>query len=110
MCVVANGVAPKLLFNGTGGSAPLQRAMTNKITRQKETAAGAGEYRDPAARPFRCGRQEVDSQRQEARLRHHDQINVLLSSEEVKSEQIENILARLSELGINVVRDRGGRA
>jgi len=33
----------------------------------------------------------------------HDQINVLLFSEEVKSEQIEDILARLSELGINVV-------
>ena len=33
----------------------------------------------------------------------HDQINALLSSEEVKSEQIEEILARLSELGINVV-------
>ncbi len=33
----------------------------------------------------------------------HDQINVLLSSEEVKSERIEDVLARLSELGINVV-------
>ena len=33
----------------------------------------------------------------------HDQISALLSSEEVKSEQIEDILAMFSELGINVV-------
>ena len=33
----------------------------------------------------------------------HDQINALLSSEEVKSEQIEDILAKFSEIGVNVV-------
>ena len=33
----------------------------------------------------------------------HDQINALLSSEEVKSEQIEDILANFSEVGVNVV-------
>ncbi len=33
----------------------------------------------------------------------HDQINALLSSGEVKSEQIEDILAKFSEMGINVV-------
>ena len=33
----------------------------------------------------------------------HDQINALLSSEEVKSEQIEDILAIFSEMGVNVV-------
>jgi RNA polymerase primary sigma factor len=33
----------------------------------------------------------------------HDQINVLLSSEEVKSEQIEDILAKFSEMGVNVI-------
>jgi RNA polymerase primary sigma factor len=33
----------------------------------------------------------------------HDQINALLSSEEVKSEQIEDVLAMLSEMGVNVV-------
>src|ERR1041384_1857425 len=33
----------------------------------------------------------------------HVQINKLLSSEEVKSEQIEDILAKLSEIGVNVV-------
>jgi RNA polymerase primary sigma factor len=33
----------------------------------------------------------------------HDQISTLLASEEINSEQIENILTRLSEMGINVV-------
>src|SRR3984893_16426523 len=33
----------------------------------------------------------------------HDQIDALLSSEEVKSEQIEDILANFSEAGVNVV-------
>src|ERR1700735_4498782 len=36
----------------------------------------------------------------------HDQINALLSSEEVKSEQIEDILAKFSEMGINVVETK----
>src|SRR6516164_10355753 len=33
----------------------------------------------------------------------HDQINALLFSEQVKHEQIENILANFSEMGVNVV-------
>ena len=36
----------------------------------------------------------------------HDQINALLSSDEVKSEQIEDILAKLSEMGVSLVRPR----
>jgi RNA polymerase primary sigma factor len=36
----------------------------------------------------------------------HNQINALLSSEEVKSEQIEDILAKLSEMGVNVVETK----
>ena len=36
----------------------------------------------------------------------HDQINTLLSSEEVKSEQIEDILAKLSEMGVNVIETK----
>ena len=40
----------------------------------------------------------------------HDQINALLSSEEVKSEQIEDILANFSEMGVNVVDTKDGRA
>ena len=40
----------------------------------------------------------------------HDQINAVLSSEEVKSEQIEDILAKFSEMGVNVVETKDGRA
>jgi RNA polymerase primary sigma factor len=36
----------------------------------------------------------------------HDQINALLSSEEVKSEQIEDILAKLSEMGVSPVETK----
>src|SRR6266566_3745277 len=36
----------------------------------------------------------------------HGQINALLSLEEVKSEQIEDILAKLSEMGVNVVETK----
>jgi RNA polymerase primary sigma factor len=36
----------------------------------------------------------------------HDQINALLPSEEVKSEQIEDILAMFNEMGVNVVETK----
>src|SRR3974390_1253400 len=36
----------------------------------------------------------------------HDQINALLSSEEVKSEHLEDIMAKLSEMGVNVVETK----
>jgi RNA polymerase primary sigma factor len=36
----------------------------------------------------------------------HDQINALLASDEINSEQIENILAMFSEIGINVVETK----
>ncbi len=103
MCVVANGVAPKLLFNGTGGSAPLQRAMTNKITPQKEQLLERESTETPLLDLSDAAVKKLIRNAKKRGYVTHDQINVLLSSEEVKSEQIENILARLSELGINVV-------
>jgi RNA polymerase primary sigma factor len=39
----------------------------------------------------------------------HDQINALLASEEINSEQTENILAHFSEMGINVVETKEPR-
>src|SRR5262245_25043727 len=39
----------------------------------------------------------------------HDQINALLAFEEVNSEQIENILAKFREMGINVVDTKEAR-
>src|SRR5229473_4528201 len=37
----------------------------------------------------------------------HDQINSVLPSEEVNSEQIEDVLAMFSEMGVNVVETEG---
>jgi len=39
----------------------------------------------------------------------HDQINALLASDEVNSEQLENILAMFSEIGINVIETKDAR-
>ena len=39
----------------------------------------------------------------------HDQINALLASDEVNSEQLENILAMFSEVGINVIETKEAR-
>jgi len=39
----------------------------------------------------------------------HDQINALLASDEVNSEQLENILAKFSEIGINVIETKEAR-
>ena len=57
----------------------------------------------PAARPDRCRRQADDQARQGARLCHLDELNAVLPSDEVTSEQIEDIMAMLTEMGINVV-------
>src|SRR5262245_66379381 len=38
-----------------------------------------------------------------------DQINALLASEAVNSEQIENILAKVSEMGVNVIETKETR-
>src|SRR5689334_13172531 len=39
----------------------------------------------------------------------HDQINALLASDEVNSEQIENILAMFSQIGLNVIETKEAR-
>jgi len=39
----------------------------------------------------------------------HDQLNALLASDEVNSEQIENVLAMFSEMGINVIEIKEAR-
>ena len=84
--------------------------MASKINMmpQKEEMLEKEGPRDPA-RPPRCSifpprRQGANSPRREKRgYVTHDQIDALLSSEEVKSEQIEDILANFSEVGVNVV-------
>ena len=69
--------------------------------------AGEGGSRDPADGPLldlsdAAVKKLIRSAKKRGYVTH-DQINALLSSEEAKSEQIEDILANFSEMGVNVV-------
>ena len=63
-----------------------------------------------AARSLRRRRHEDDPAGREARLRHLRQLNAVMPSEEVTSEKIEDILATLNEMGINVVETEEAEA
>ena len=85
-------------------------ASKAKATQAKEEEApekeaeGAPDSAAAAARSLRCRRQEDDQGRQEARLRHlSTRSTTCMPSEEVSSDQIEDIYAMLNEMGINVV-------
>jgi Sigma-70 factor, region 1.1 len=75
--------------------------------------AGNGGSRDPPDRPLL----DLSDGAIKALLRTakkcgyvtHDQINALLASDEVNSEQIENILSMFSEIGINVNETKEAR-
>ena len=82
------------------------KAKTAQIKEEApEKDEGRARHPAAAARSLRRRRQEDDQGRQEARLRHHEQLNAVLPSEEVTSDQIEDILAMISEMGINVVEN-----
>src|SRR4029453_15330107 len=79
--------------------------MASKITvtRQKEEML---EKERPETRLLELSGAAVKALIRSAKKRGyftHDQINALLSLEEVNSEQIEDILAQFSEMGVNVV-------
>jgi RNA polymerase primary sigma factor len=76
--------------------------MTNEITPQKEEMQERESTETPLLELSDAAVKKLIHNAKKRGYVTHDQINVLLSSEEVKSEQIEDILARLSELGINV--------
>jgi hypothetical protein len=61
--------------------------------------------RQPADRPPGRRRQEADPLRQVG-YATHDQINALVPSKEVHSEQIADILVMFSEIGVNVVETK----
>ena len=67
--------------------------------------AGIPGHPAAAARPVRCGRQEAHPHAKKRGYVTHDQINSVLPSEEVNSEQIEDVLAMFSEMGVNVVEN-----
>ena len=101
----------KTVVNGTGWSASGVRSMASKIkvTLHKEEMP---EKKGSETRPTRCSTfptlpSTADSQCQETRLCSHDQINALVSSEEVKSEQIEDIPGEVQRDGRQRDRDQG---
>jgi RNA polymerase primary sigma factor len=88
-------------------------ASTIKVTPQKEKISENKVSETPPDRPvLDLSDTAVKELIRTAKKRGyvtHDQINALLASEEVNSEQIESILAKFSEMGINVVEAKEAR-
>jgi RNA polymerase primary sigma factor len=88
-------------------------SMAIKLTSQKEKIPGNKVSEIPPDRPvLDLSDAAVKALVRTAKKRGyvtHDQINALLASEEVNSEQIESILAKFSEIGINVVETKEAR-
>ncbi|MGB6321588.1 MAG: RNA polymerase sigma factor RpoD [Xanthobacteraceae bacterium] len=79
--------------------------MTNEITPQKEETERES-TETPLLDLFNTAVKKLIRSAKKRGYVTHDQINELLSSEEVNSEQIEDILAKLSEFGVNVVETK----
>jgi RNA polymerase primary sigma factor len=86
--------------------------MASKIP-QKEEKLGTEGSETPSDRPlFDVSDAAVRDMIRTAKKRGYvtdDQIHTLLASEEVNSEQIENILAKFNAMGINVVENKEAR-
>jgi ribosomal protein S21 len=95
-------------FNGIVGPPSFVGFMTSKIRwRQRSKKCWKGE--DPEIPLLDLSDAAVKQLIRSAKKRGyvtHDQINALLSVEEVKSEQVEDILAKFSEMGINLVETK----
>jgi RNA polymerase primary sigma factor len=88
-------------------------ASTIKVTPQKEKIPENEVSETPPDRPVldlsdTAVKELIRSAKKRGYV-NQDQINALLASEEVNSEQIENILAKFSEMGINVVETKEAR-
>src|SRR5262245_26305557 len=88
-------------------------ASTIKVTPQKEKISENEGSETPPDRPVLdlsdTAVKELIRSAKQRRYVNPDQINALLSSEEVNSEQIESILAKFSEMGINVLETKEAR-
>ena len=80
--------------------------MTNEITPQKEETQERESTETPLLDIFNTAVKKLIRSAKKRGYVTHDQINALLFSEEVNSEQIEDILAKLSEFGVNVVETK----
>src|SRR5215469_710801 len=88
-------------------------ASTIKVTPQKEKIPENEGSETPPDRPLLdlpdAAVKELIRSAKKRGYVTHDQVNALLTSEEVNSEQIETILAKFSEMGINVVETKEAR-
>ena len=80
--------------------------MTNEITPKKEETQERESTETPLLDLFNTAVKKLIRNAKKRGYVTHDQINELLSSEEMNSEQIEDILAKLSEFGVNVVETK----
>ena len=99
----------KTFFNGTVGSASIVEIHGKQDQGGAAEGRDAGEGGSRATPLLDLSDAAVKELIRSAKKRGyvtHDQINALLSSEEVKSEQIEDILAKFSEMGVNVVETK----
>ena len=86
--------------------------MANKIPQKEEKLGPEGSETPPDRPLLDLSDAAVKALIRTAKRRGnvtHDQINALLASDEVNSEQIESILAKFSEMGINVVETNEAR-
>jgi RNA polymerase primary sigma factor len=85
-------------------------AKKNKMKSHKEEEAPREGPESPLDRPLLDQSDTAVKELIRSAMKHgyvtHDQVNALLSTEEVKSEQIEDILAKFSEMGVNVVETK----
>src|SRR5215472_929512 len=84
-----------------------------KVTLQKEKIPGNEVSETPSDRPVldlsdAAVKELIRTAKKRGHVTH-DQINALLASEEVNSEQVETILAKFSEIGINVIETKEAR-
>src|SRR5215472_9223075 len=80
--------------------------MASKIAQKKQKLCTEGSETPPDRPLLDLSDAAVEAFIRTAKRRGHvthDQINALLASDEVNSEQIENILAMFSQIGINVI-------
>ncbi len=86
----------------------LRRFMANKIkvTPQREEMPAQGDRETPLLDLSDAAVKKLIRKANTRGYVTHDQINELLYAQDVKSEQIEDILSKLSEIGVNVVETK----
>ena len=96
---------------GRGGRAETKHSMATKATERDETEAAAPEQQSdgPLLDLTDAAVRRMIKLAKKRGYVTYDELNEVLPSEEFSSEQIEDVLGQLSEMGINVVEFGGSR-